>query len=82
MFRESFIIYLWYNGFDIKEAVCLSYILNGDKFSKYEFKEIPKMRPFQKKGFYTGWIEEVRFETLSKKVVENLKKLDFFANIP
>ena len=81
LYKESFIFYLWYNGSDIKKAVCLSYILNGDKFSKYEFKDIPKMKHFQKKGLYAGWIEEVRFETLSKKVVENLKKLDFFKNI-
>lgn len=86
--KEDFIIYLWYNGSDIKEATWLSSIVNGYKTSKYEIEDIAKIefsiekiKFFRKKGLYIGLIDEVRFDALSKKVMESLKKLDFFKNI-
>lgn len=88
LFRESFTIYLWYNGSNVKEATWLSSILNGDKTSKDEIEGVVKMKFsiknikfFREKGLYAGLIEEVRTDALPKKVVENLKKLDFFRNL-
>ena len=86
--RESFTIYLWYNGSNVKEAVWLSSILNGDKMSKNVIEDIAKMdfafkniKFFQEKGLYVGLVEKIRVDDLPKQAVENLKKLDFFKNL-
>ena len=79
--KESQVISLWYNGSDVKEAVWLSSILTGDKFSKYAVESIGQVQHFKKKGLYTGWIEGLRFSSLPLEVLKNLKKLDFFENI-
>ena len=87
LLKESFTIYLWYNGSNVDEATWISSILNGDKISKNEIKGVANMKFifknikfFQEKGLYAGLIEGVRTEGLPKTVLENLKKLDFFRN--
>lgn len=81
LLKEFFSIYLWYNGHNEKKAVFISFILTRN-FSEERVKHIKQIKYFQKKGFYSGWIKEVRFNSLPKKVMENLKKLDFFKNLP
>ena len=80
--NESFVIHLWYNGSNVEKAVFISFILISRKISISEdgIKHIAQIKYFQKKGFYSGFIGEVRFNSLPKKVVENLKKLDFLKN--
>ena len=85
--KESFTVYLWYNGSNVKEAVWLSSVLNGDKISKKAIEDIAKIdfafkniEFFQEKGLYVALAEKIRLGKLPKKAVENLKKLDFFKN--
>ncbi len=81
LFRKSLFINLWYNGSDVKEAVWLSSILTGEKYSKYTVDGFGQIKPVNKKGFYVGWIEGLRFSSLPPGVLKRLKKLDFFSNI-
>ena len=80
--KESLVIYFWYNGAGVKKALWLSSVLTGDRFSKYEFKDVAQIKHFKQEGLYAGWVEEVRFDSLPRKVVKTLKNLDFFKNIP
>ena len=81
--KESLVIYFWYNGSDVTtKALWLSSVFTGDKFSKYKFKDVAQIKHFKQTGLYAGWVEEVRFDSLPRKVVKNLKNLDFFKNIP
>ena len=80
LFKERFSIYPWYNGHDEEKAVFISFILTRN-FPEDRVKHIEQIKYFQRKGFYSGWIKEARLDSLSKKAIENLKKLDFFANL-
>ena len=81
LFKESLVINLWYNGSDVKEAVWLSSIFTGNKFSRYSTKGIEPIKHFQKVGLYTGWIEGLRLSSLPPRVLKNLKEIDFFKDI-
>ena len=79
--KESLVISLWYNGSDVRDAVWLSSILTGEKFSKYTTEGVGQIKHIYKKELYTGWIEGLRFKSLPPKVLKNLRQLDFFKNI-
>ena len=68
--NESLVISLWYNGSDVKDAVWLSSILTGEKFSKYTAEGFGQIKHIHKKGLYTGWIERLRFKSLTSKSVK------------
>ena len=79
--KESLVINLWYNGADVKDAVWLSSVLTGEKYSKYTVDGFGQIKHIHKKGLYTGWIEGLRFKSLPPKVLKKLEQLDFFKNI-
>ena len=81
--KESFFIYFWYNGSNVEKAIFISFILISRDLwiSGDGIKNIAQIKYFRKKGFYSGWIEKERFSSLSKKMKDKLKTLDFFENI-
>ena len=82
--KSTFIIYLWYNGSDVKKAKFISGILTGPVVNKYNFKikkDTDRIKVLLKEAFYINSVVENRFKALPKKVAKDLKQLVFFEDI-
>ncbi len=79
--KSSILIYLWYNGSNVKENELISTIRTGKWPDGHDItEEIDQIKILSKKDHYIHWIEKNRFKLLPKEVVKNLKKLVFFEN--